>query len=208
MSKKLGLSATKLLALLEHLSVTNLHTSEGQAMDIELRRNDLPTENEYMKAVMKKTAYYLMSPAIGAAIVANLSEEKIKDIVEYGGLVGLAFQIQDDVIDLTAGKGRSGKIGSDIREGKRTLMVCRAAGLATEIERKRLFEVLNKPREATTSADIVWVKSLYKKYGCVTYARRVQRDLIMRAKAVAERMRPELRELLWDFSDYVVARAR
>ncbi len=81
------------------------------------------TDGEYLEMVEKKTgALYGASAAIGA-VLAGASEPQVEVLYRFGLACGVAFQIQDDLIDLLAPPGTSGKDrGSDIREGKATLI--------------------------------------------------------------------------------------
>ena len=66
-------------------------------------------------------------------------------------------------VDLTRGKGRD-SVGSDIREGKRSFLVAHTSSKASEEERRRLFEILNLPRDETTDAHIEEVRRLFEKH--------------------------------------------
>lgn len=206
--EKKGVGRDTVMALIKQFADTNLHTTEGQSLDIDMRENGNPTEEEYLHTIMKKTGYYLISPIVGAAIFARLDEKNLNAIIDYGKKIGLAFQIQDDIIDLTVGKGRCGEIGNDVKEGKRTLMVCYVAQRATKAEQKRLFKILNKRRECTTTKDIQWVIQLYKRYKAIDYAKQKQMELTAQAKNIINSIDPRLRPLLSTIADYIIERER
>ena len=171
-----------------------------------LRENDNPSEEEYMKMVEMKTAWYLTLPMVGGAIIAGKPDlaEKIR---EFGMRIGPAFQITDDLLDLTKGKGR-GEIGSDIREGKRSIMVVHCCSQCTRDERERLFEILNRPREETTKEDVEFVKGLFEKYGSIEYAKNRARSLNEESRRITSEMPERLREILDEFAEYLVERKR
>lgn len=148
------------LALFGEIAETCVKTAEGQTMDMNLRSQRNPGEKDYMKMIELKTAWYLTLPMVGGAIVAGRTD-LVPKIKEFGMKVGPAFQIADDLLDLTKGKGR-GEIGSDVKEGKRSIMVVHCSSKSSGDERKRLFGVLDKTRENTTKEDIKYVKALSK----------------------------------------------
>src|SRR3989338_5493013 len=193
--------------LIKTMTDTAIKTAEGQAMDMNLRGNDNPTEKEYMNMVTGKTAYYMTVPMVGGAIVAGAEEKLIKKIIEFGMRAGPAFQIADDILDLTSGKGR-GEIGRDIKEGKRSLLAIHCASKCAAAERKKLVTILKKPPEKTSGSDVRYVLSLYSKYGSLDYARRRSRALASQAKESIKDLPPKLRDILDEFADYLVARER
>ena len=100
---------------------------DGQSMDMAFEKRDDVTEVEYLEMVSKKTGVlYGASAAIGG-ILAGASPVQADALYQYGVNSGIAFQIQDDLIDLIASSETSGKDrASDIREGKQTLIAIRA----------------------------------------------------------------------------------
>jgi geranylgeranyl pyrophosphate synthase len=204
-SRNYGVDDATTFRLIQAMVDTAVRTAEGQAMDINLRNENNPTEEKYMKMIKGKTAYYLTVPMVGGAIIAGASETVIKKIIKFGEYAGPAFQIADDLLDLTEGKGR-GEIGSDIKEGKRSILVTHCISKCGEEEKERLIEILNKPRDETTKEDILWVKSLFEKYGSLEYARKKGEDLIQKAKSVAAELPPEAGNILSFFADFIIKR--
>jgi geranylgeranyl pyrophosphate synthase len=157
------------------------HTHVGQALEMNHRGGRSFSEEEYLRVAREKTGYYLAAPIQGGAIVAGANKATLETIAEMAMFLGPLFQVMDDVIDLTSGKGREA-IGSDIREGKRSFLVARVAGSASPDELGKLFDVLDKPREATTSEDVAWVVALFEKHGAVEAGRQYCRDLHERSR--------------------------
>ncbi len=192
--------------LIKELVETCVKTAEGQTLDINLRDNNNPKEAEYTNMIELKTAWYLTLPMVGGAIVAG-RKSLADSIKKFGMKIGPAFQIADDLLDLTKGKGR-GEIGSDIKEGKRSIMVIHCISKCSEDEKEKLFEILNRPRENTSANDIAFVKHLFEKHGSIDYAEKKARSLIKEGKAAASRMPEELRRILEHFADYMVERKK
>lgn len=194
------------LALFGETAETCVKTAEGQTMDMNLRDQRNPREKDYMKMIELKTAWYLTLPMVGGAIVASRTD-LVPKIKEFGMKVGPAFQIADDLLDLTEGKGR-GEIGSDIKEGKRSIMVVHCSSKCKRDERKRMFEILDKPREKTTKEDIGYVKALFEKHGSLEYARQKARSLVDESAQTTAAMPEELRSMLDDFARYIIERKK
>jgi geranylgeranyl pyrophosphate synthase len=205
--KERGVDDETIFQLLERFTDTAIRTAEGQAMDLNLRNNNNPTEEEYMKMVIGKTAYYLTIPMVGGAIIAGADDSLIEKLIEYGKYIGPAFQIKDDILDLTEGKGRD-DIGNDIKEGKRSILVVYALERATEEERKKLLEILNKPREETTKEEVMWVIDLFKRTKAIERAEKKAEELASRAKDVIRDFPAELRNVLEVMADYMVKRKK
>lgn len=197
----------KLLSLVIN---TTLEIFEGQALDMSFRRKDYVTEEEYMRMIHKKTGVLLSAALLGGAIIAKESNEKVLKALElYGKYIGPAFQIRDDIIDLTEGKGR-GAIGNDIKEGKRSLLVIDLLSKCTSDEKARVLEILNKPREETTDNEVQEVINLMKKYNSIKYAEK--RCIELKNKAIDALKNidnsNEYKSLLIQIAEFIVFREK
>jgi geranylgeranyl diphosphate synthase type I len=123
------------------LARTCAEICEGQSMDMSFEKRADVSEAEYLEMVSKKTGVlYGASAAIGG-ILAGANPVQVDALYQFGVNSGIAFQIQDDLIDLLASTEKSGKDrASDIREGKQTLIAIRARqkGLDISVYRKNL----------------------------------------------------------------------
>jgi len=176
------------LRLLEAFTDTYERTCRGQALDMELRGSEDLTLDAHMEMVTLKTGHYLALGMVGGAIVAGLGEEAVREIRNLGCTMGPAFQIRDDVLDLTQGKGRGGARGNDIREGKPSILYAHALATASAQERSRLLEVARKDRRQTTEQDVEWVLGLYERLGSVEFAQARAEELVARAFETIERI--------------------
>jgi geranylgeranyl pyrophosphate synthase len=201
-----GVKDDAIFRLLKAMNETALRTAEGQAMDINLRSSTNPSEQEYLSSVIGKTAHYLTVPIVGAAILAK-NNELIPKIIEFGACLGPAFQIADDILDLTEGKGR-GEIGRDIKEGKRSLLAVHCLNNCNSTEKKKLLMILGKPPEKTTKNEVLYIRDLFLKCGSISYAKAKAGEYAAKAKAVADEMPPKLRDVLYFFTDYAVHRKK
>jgi len=99
----------------------------GQHMDMSFEHRTDVTEGEYLEMVKKKTGVLYAAAAGIGAILAGGNDRQVKALYNFGLNTGIAFQIQDDVIDLLTPPEKSGKDqASDLREGKQTLLMIRA----------------------------------------------------------------------------------
>jgi len=98
--------------------------AEGQQWDMEFEKAPAITRKDYLKMIERKTALMFATASYGGARAAGAPVKLARDLEEYGRLLGIAFQIQDDLLDLSADASKLGKpIGKDLRNGKRTVMV-------------------------------------------------------------------------------------
>jgi geranylgeranyl pyrophosphate synthase len=106
----------------------------------------------------------------GAAALCGLPADLVSGLEEAARHMGVLFQIQDDVLDLYGDKGREMR-GSDIREGKRSLLVLHALNAGTEEAARWLTAVLDKPRETTTCEEIDRASRMLLDGGALAFAR-------------------------------------
>src|SRR3989337_220134 len=124
---------------------------------------------------------YLACGMVGGAVVSGISEKVVEKIWTLGKTMGPAFQIRDDLIDLTHGKGRGGAIGSDVKEGKASFLYSYALQVASADDKKHLRDIMLKPRDETTDNDIKLALEIYKKYNAIKYAQDYAEDLVKQA---------------------------
>jgi geranylgeranyl pyrophosphate synthase len=171
-----------------------VNISYGQAMDIAWHRGlanaDKISEDEYLQMCAYKTGTLARMAAKLGAVAAGAGDKTIEKVGRLAESLGIAFQVQDDVLNLTAqeGKGQFTKdyIGEDIREGKRTLMVIYALSKAATADKKRLIEILSMhtPDRKLIREAI----EIIQKYGAVEYARERASELVRSAWKDCEKL--------------------
>lgn len=201
--------ATKVRVVTELVDMTR-RTIEGQALDIGWARDgryDI-TPEDYLVMATHKTAHYsgAVPLAIGA-IIGGGTESEIEGLRNYGLDTGLAFQIQDDLLNLIGSEESTKKdFRNDITEGKRTLVVVHA--LQNSAKRDRLIEILSsKEKDQAVLAEAV---QIMEESGSIEYARSYAENLTSIAKnRLAEMVPPsEARDLLTSMADWFVNRLR
>ena len=164
--------------------------------------------HEYERIVREKTGHYLAAPMLGGATVAA-APALVHDALERFGLaVGPMFQILDDVIDLTQGKGRGGELGNDIREGKRSFLVAWTVSQASPADATRLFDILDLPRVETTPAHVQEATRLFEQCGALQAARERVDSLHQEALEALRDLPEPLATTLRHFSEHLRQRQR
>ncbi|MGB4441593.1 MAG: polyprenyl synthetase family protein [Coriobacteriia bacterium] len=203
-----GLSAECRLRVLKELVEMTTRTIEGQALDIGWARDDRFDlgVDDYLIMANHKTAFYSGAvPLAVGAIVGGGTEVQIAALRAFGQATGLAFQIQDDVLNLVGTREATKKdFRSDITEGKRTLAVVHA--LEHSPARDRLLEILATRTEDAAMLDEA--VAIMRQSGSIDFARTYARDLVLSAKAELETALPrsKARDLLLSMADFFVER--
>ena len=154
---------------------------EGQAIELGWIRDNYCNlrVRDYMQMCLKKTSWYsFIYPMRVGALVARAGHLGTDQFCRLGWYFGAAFQIQDDILNLTADYHKYGKeIAGDLWEGKRTLILIHALKTCTDRERSRLKRFLAEPRQSRSRADVEWVYDLLVRCRSIDYARRQARQL-------------------------------
>lgn len=158
-TERLGLG--RALRVLEIYAATVVETYEGQAQELRWIEDgawDL-SDADYESMVERKTcSYSFVAPARVGAAVAGASAEVEQRLVPFFRRLGLAFQIQDDLLNLEQGRDAYGKeLAGDLWEGKRTLMLLHALRTAPTGDRARALAILARPRPSRQSRELALV---------------------------------------------------
>lgn len=122
---------------------------DGQALDMELERRTDVRVSEYFPMIDKKTGALLSCAALLGGLIAGGTRLQTSALGRFGRLIGRAFQLQDDLLDVVADPRNFGKaIGGDIIEGKKTFLLLTAAERARGENREVLERVLARPRSS------------------------------------------------------------
>ncbi len=188
---------TKALHVLHEIEHMARQSVEGQAMELDwvaTNAHDLD-DQDYFRMCVKKTCWYsFITPCrLGYIVGTSASREEdmeahLSAITRFGMALGIAFQIQDDLLNLEGELDRYGKeIGGDIYEGKRTMMMnhvlANSGGAA-----QRILEILSLPRREKTSEHIAFVLDQMERAGSFDHARAVARQQAGRAAELLAQM--------------------
>lgn len=156
-----------------------MNVSFGQAIDIAWHNSlkEEIEEGEYMQMCFYKTGSLARMSVKMAAALARSKEEVIETLGDFGGTMGVAFQIQDDILNIAGKEFQKRKgYGDDITEGKRSLLVIHTLEKADEKDRERLLDILDSHTKDLNK--IEEAIGIIKKYRSIEYAKKVAKDLI------------------------------
>ncbi|RWW91772.1 polyprenyl synthetase family protein [Flavobacterium cerinum] len=152
-------------ALSKVMTKMALEVCEGQRWDIDFESRQNVTVSEYLKMIEYKTAVLIASSMKIGAIIAQASEENCDLIYNFGLNLGLAFQLQDDYLDLFGDTPSFGRqLGSDIISNKKTYLYLKALEFATETEKEELVK-LYAVRLDDNAKKIETITELFRKSG-------------------------------------------
>ena len=195
-----GLAALALQPLTQNLGLlgTTMHnrvmaefsellrmTIEGQAIELGWRAQnavDLTGEDYLDMVALKTCAYTTIFPLRVGALIGTWGCADLAAVSRFGFYLGAAFQITDDLLNLTGDESRYGKeIDGDIAEGKRTLMLIHLLTRAEGSDQGFLTDFLRRNRESRSSDDIAIVREMMRAHGSIEYGRRYALALAERA---------------------------
>jgi geranylgeranyl diphosphate synthase, type II len=168
------------LRIIEETERTARECAEGQAIELGWRQFNAMglRDSDYLEMVLKKTCWLAtIFPLRAGALIGTRDGFDLDRFVPFGFLLGAAFQIQDDLLNLAADDSYGKELNGDIWEGKRTLMLMHVSRAASSDEQSRLATILRGTRAERIADDVHWVRELMAKYDSVGYARRVANEL-------------------------------
>ena len=157
--------SAKLPAVFKVFIQTTLEIGEGQQLDVEFEQRNDVTEDEYIEMIRLKTSVLLACACKVGAIMADAPAEDIENMYKFGEKLGLAFQLQDDLLDVYGDPAVFGKnIGGDITSNKKTYMLINAFNRATPAQRDELTKWV-EAKEFDRNEKVAAVTNLYNEIG-------------------------------------------
>ena len=213
MEKKATLPAETLRDIYEVYVQEMINLSLGQAMDITWHRGianaDALDEEAYLQMCAYKTGTLARMAAKISAVLAGANKELVEKLGHFAESIGVAFQMQDDVLDLTGKEfaEKKGGVGQDISEGKRTLMVIRTLKNANGADRKRLIQILNMHTSDQALRDEAI--ALMQKYRSIEHVKSTAARIVEESWKEVDKLLPqsEAKEKLKAFALFLIKRA-
>lgn len=170
-------NASKIFNLMQH---TIQKTIEGQFLELSWIRNHQVTINhkEYFRMIFRKSALYsVITPLqIGALTAGTEDKQQLKKISEWGKYFGLAFQLWDDVMNITSTSEIQGKEkAGDIYEGKRTLLLLHLLSKCKQTEKDYIISIYLKKRSKKNAKEINYITAAMLHYGSIAYTQDMAR---------------------------------
>lgn len=196
----------RLAPLLLRFNQTAIEVCEGQQMDMDFEERADVHEDEYIEMIRLKTSVLLGCALEFGAILAHQSEETRKRIYDFGVELGIAFQIQDDILDLYADPEKFGKqVGGDILSNKKTLLMLRAKHLAESNNDPRFDALIQMP---SNDEKIEFAKALFIEIGAVAAVTQVMNDYYNKAMSDLDALpiSAEMKAPLIELAEYLLKR--
>jgi geranylgeranyl diphosphate synthase type I len=189
-----------------------INLSMGQAMDIAWHRGIANAngvgEDDYLQMCAYKTGTLARMAARLAAVLAGAEPALVEKLGRYAESIGVAFQMQDDVLDLTGKEfaEKKGGRGQDITEGKRTLMVIYTLKKATAADKKQLIDILNMHTSDQRLRDEAI--AIMEKYGAIEHVKQTASQIVTESWSDTEKLLPSsaAKEKLKAFAEFLIKR--
>ncbi len=210
--KKAKISSEKLRRVYDIYVEEMISLSLGQATDIAWHRGlanaDKIDEKDYLQMCAYKTGTLARMAAKIAAVLADANDELVEKLGYFAESIGVAFQIQDDILDLTGGEfaKKKGGRGQDITEGKRSLVVIHTLKIANAKDRNRLVEILNM--HTSNQKRIEEAITIMEKYGSIGYAKNSAKKIVKNSWREVEKLllASKAKEKLNAFAKFLIER--
>lgn len=198
--------ATGHLSIIAALSALGKELSLGEVDQITNAREHHFDEESYLGMIQKKTASLFMNCVRMGAETAGAPEEKIRPMEEFARLLGLCFQIKDDIFDYYDSKEIGKPTGNDLREGKMTLPLLYALRTAPEAEARRMKDLIIE-RDVLSDEDIAQLIEFAKTNGGIEYAYETMRRFQAEAeKIIAPYPESEWKASFLEILDFIISR--
>jgi octaprenyl-diphosphate synthase len=194
--------------VMETLARATVSMTEAEVFQLERKRSGVTTEVDYLRIITQKTASFISACCRIGALLGGLTVPLVEALTRYGLALGVAFQISDDALDFSADQDRLGKaIGSDLREGKRTLPLIAMLERAAVAEAEKVRALLR--RRTLEASELEEIRRLVIAHDGVEYARARAAEYALAAKRdLAPFPASDERETLALIADFVVDRDR
>ncbi|MDU8928741.1 polyprenyl synthetase family protein [Alisedimentitalea sp. MJ-SS2] len=194
------------LRVLDILANASATIAEGEVLQLTAAQDLRTDESVYLQVVRGKTAALFSAATEVGGVIAGAPEEQVQALYNYGDALGIAFQIVDDLLDYSGDVAATGKnVGDDFRERKLTLPVIKAVAKADAEERAFWQRTIEKGKQG--EGDLEFALGLLNKHDTLAATRDDALAWAEKAKTALEVLpKHEVRDMLRDIADYVVAR--
>jgi geranylgeranyl diphosphate synthase, type I len=189
-----------------------INLSMGQAMDIAWHKGianaDQLCEGDYLQMCAYKTGTLARMAAKMAAVLSGADAKLVEKLGRLAESIGVAFQMQDDILDLTGEEfaKKKGGVGQDITEGKRSLLVIYTLKKASNADKKRLIEILNMHTSDQKLRD--QAIALMQKYDAMEHVKQTAEHMVTESWSEVDKLlpTPAAKEKLKAFAEFLIKR--
>jgi geranylgeranyl diphosphate synthase type I len=180
----------------------------GESQDVYIEYKGKASEREIMRMYENKTAKYTIEgPLQLGALLAGADDRVLKSLSEFSVPVGIAFQIQDDILGIFGSEKKMGKaVGADIKEGKQTILVAKAREKMNMNQRKS-FEKIFRSQKISKN-EVKEFQKIITDTGALEYAKNLSQKLVRQGKKALEKIEieKETKDFLIGIADYLIQR--
>ncbi|MDA8948359.1 polyprenyl synthetase family protein [Flavobacteriaceae bacterium] len=191
------------------LSKTAVEVCEGQQYDVDFETQSETTIEAYLEMIRLKTAVLVGCALKMGVYIAEGDENEAQKLYDFGILLGMAFQIQDDYLDAFGDPKTFGKqVGGDIIENKKTILYHKALSIGSAAQKTQLKEWFEAGKEFKVDAKIAAVQTLFTETGAAAASQKLMQDYTQEAFIVLDSLRisPEKKQLLVNFANQLMQR--
>ena len=202
-----GLDSRRLSKLFDLVGEACRATTWGEFLDLEMAKGGEGTERDYEEMIKLKTSSLLSAPCASGAIVGGASDEQVSLANRFGEALGMAYQIQDDALDIVGDELVLGKpVFTDLRGGKKSAILIHCASHCSEEDREFIIGLLNRTGPYLEE-EVSRMKGLIQKHGSLDYVRAKVARYTLEAKEVLEGVPPgKAKSYLEELADYLASR--
>jgi len=177
--------------------------AEGEVLQLTQAHNLHTDENTYLDIIQSKTAVLFEAATYSAAILAQVSSLQISDMQKFGNVLGIAFQLTDDVLDYQSDSATLGKnIGDDLAEGKPTLPLIYALKVGNYAQKLVIENAIKQG-----SADFAQILQIVKETGALTYTHNLAKNYALKAIKLLENIENNtFKQSLLELTNFAVER--
>jgi geranylgeranyl diphosphate synthase type I len=183
------LSSKRIFMLLRMIGDSSKAAAIGEDMQLNMSTKFESLENEYVEMIRKKTGALLAAPAASGAIVGGASEEGIDLAYQFGLKLGIAYQFQDDLIDILGKPGDTGKpIFMDLKQGNTNFVIAHALKNGTKADKKYILGLVGERNLSID--DIDRARRILFRSGSIEYAMKLSTDNYAESRASLRKLKP------------------
>jgi geranylgeranyl diphosphate synthase, type I len=182
-------------------------TTWGEFLDLEMARGTESSERDYEEMIRLKTSTLLSAPCTSGALVGGASDEQASLAGAFGEAIGMAYQVQDDTLDLTGDESSLGKpVFTDLKGGKKSIVLIHCINHCSNEEKKFVVGLLNQS-DPYSEEEAARLRRLMEEKGSLAYAHERVLLYTKRAKGVLNLItESKARTLLSELTDYLSTR--
>ncbi len=182
-------------------------TTWGEFIDLQMAREDSWAEREYEEMIRLKTSTLLSAPCASGALVGGADDGQVSIATQFGEALGMAYQVQDDTLDLMGDESLLGKpVFTDLRGGKRSIVLMRCASQCSIEDRRFIVGLFNRSGPYAKD-EIARLRRLIEDTGSLDYARGKVIAYTDDAKEALKSVpASRAKSLLGDLTDYLASR--